>query len=33
MIWKSDQNSDTVNTQIYSQRLRTDGLHLWGSRL
>jgi hypothetical protein len=32
MVWKSDQNarSDTVNTQIYSQALSADGLHLVG---
>ncbi len=32
MIWKSDQNSrsDSVNTQIYSQPLSADGLHLLG---
>ena len=32
MIWKSDQNSrsNTVNTQIYSQPLSADGLHLLG---
>jgi beta-xylosidase len=30
MIWKSDQNarSNTANTQIYSQPLSADGLHL-----
>ena len=32
MVWKSDQNSrsNSVNTQIYSQPLSTDGLHLEG---
>src|SRR5580704_3422337 len=32
MVWKSDQNarSDTTNTQIYSQPLSADGLHLLG---
>jgi beta-xylosidase len=32
MIWKSDQNarSNDVNTQIYSQPLSADGLHLLG---
>jgi beta-xylosidase len=32
MIWKSDQNarSNTANTQIYSQALSADGLHLLG---
>ena len=32
MIWKSDQNaqSNTANTQIYSQPLSADGLHLVG---
>jgi hypothetical protein len=32
MIWKSDQNSRSVaNTQIWSQPLSADGLHLIGS--
>jgi beta-xylosidase len=32
MIWKSDQNSrSTANTQIWSQPLSTDGLHLLGN--
>ena len=33
MIWKSDQNarSDTADTQIYSQLLSVDGMHLLGS--
>lgn len=33
MIWKSDQNarSNTADTQIWSQPLSTDGLHLLGS--
>jgi hypothetical protein len=32
MVWKSDQNarSNTVNTQIYSQPLSVDGVHLLG---
>jgi hypothetical protein len=32
MIWKSDQNahSSTADTQIYSQPLSADGLHLLG---
>jgi hypothetical protein len=32
MIWKSDQNaqSNTANTQIYSQPLSADGVHLVG---
>jgi Glycosyl hydrolases family 43 len=32
MVWKSDQNarSDTANTQIYSQPLSADGMHLLG---
>jgi len=32
MVWKSDQNarSDTADTQIYSQPLSADGLHLLG---
>ncbi len=32
MVWKSDQNarSDTTNTQIYSQPLSADGMHLLG---
>lgn len=33
LAWKSDQNarSDNVNTQIYSQPLSPDGLHLLGT--
>jgi hypothetical protein len=32
MVWKSDQNarSDTADTQIYSEPLSADGLHLLG---
>jgi hypothetical protein len=33
MVWKSDQNarSDSTDTQIYSQPLAADGMHLVGS--